>query len=96
MSIILLVPSAAHARQLTAQLTVEAEYGAHVWEGTIYTAAHHQKDGPYAGRHLLAHAATGRPSPCNDPAIPVVEAGDGRGARKGDVLVINTTKCFIN
>ena len=73
MSIILLVPSAAHARQLTAQLTVEAEYGATVWEGTIYTAAHHQKDGPYAGRHLLAHAATGRPSPCNDPAIPPLQ-----------------------
>jgi len=73
MSIVLLVPSAAHAHQLTAQLTVEAEYGAHVWEGTIYTAAHHQKDGPYAGRHLRAHAATGRPSPCNDANIPVLQ-----------------------
>jgi len=75
MSIILLAPSAAHARQITADLTVEAEYGAHVWEGTAYTAAHHQKDGPYAGRHLLAHAATGRPSPCNDPHIPVLQSG---------------------
>lgn len=75
MSIILLAPSAAHARQITAQLTVEAEYGAHVWEGTAYTAAHHQKDGPYAGRHILAHAATGRPSPCNDANIPVLQSG---------------------
>ena len=75
MSIILLAPSAAHARQITAQLTVEAEYGAYVWEGTAYTAAHHQKDGPYAGRHILAHAATGRPSPCNDPNIPILQSG---------------------
>ena len=75
MSIILLAPSAAHARQITADLTVEAEYGAYVWEGTAYTAAHHQKDGPYAGRHILAHAATGRPSPCNDPNIPILQSG---------------------
>ena len=74
-TIILLAPSAAHARQITAQLTVEAEYGAYVWEGTAYTAAHHQKDGPYAGRHILAHAATGRPSPCNDPNIPILQSG---------------------
>ena len=75
MSIILLAPSAAHARQITADLTVEAEYGATVWEGTAYTAAHHQKDGPYAGRHILAHAATGRPSPCNDANIPILQSG---------------------
>jgi hypothetical protein len=54
-------------------LTVEAEYGDYVLEGSIYTAAHHQASGPYAGRHLPEHVMTGRPSPCNDHAIPVVD-----------------------
>ena len=50
------------------ELTVEAEYGGFVLEGTKYTAAHHQPIGsPYAGRHLTP---LGRPSPCNDPNIP--------------------------
>jgi len=49
-------------------LTVEAEYGLHVAEGCLYTAAHHQAAGsPYAGRHVVAG---GRPSPCNDGDIP--------------------------
>lgn len=53
-------------------LTVEAEYGSAVVEGSIYTAAHHQPSGPYAGRHTVEG---GRPSPCNDPSIPVIEEG---------------------
>jgi hypothetical protein len=53
-------------------LTVEAEYGDSVVEGRLYTAAHHQRSGPYVGRHL---AEGGRPSPCNDPGIPTLQGG---------------------
>ena len=74
---VLLAPSADLARGvLTASpvaLTVEAEYGAFVAEGVAYTAAHHQPAGsPHAGRHVVEG---GRPSPCNDSAIPVVHVG---------------------
>jgi len=76
MSIVLLAPNAKLAQQVPAILTIEAEYGSIVWEGSRYTAAHHQPAGSiYAGRHLAGLALTGRPSPCNDPAIPVVESG---------------------
>lgn len=54
-------------------LTVEAEYGSVVVEGTVYTAAHHQPAGsPYAGDHTVEG---GRPSPCNDASIPTLETG---------------------
>lgn len=74
---ILLAPSADLARQTLAAapvaLTVEAEYGAFVAEGAVYTAAHHQPAGsPHAGRHVTPD---GRPSPCNDTGIPVVPTG---------------------
>ena len=50
-------------------LTVEAEYGATVVEGSVYTAAHHQPAGSkYAGDHVVAG---GRPSPCVDKGIPL-------------------------
>tara|TARA_B100001287_G_C22650864_1_gene515133 strand:+ start:196 stop:1071 length:876 start_codon:yes stop_codon:yes gene_type:complete len=55
-------------------LTVEAEYGAFVLEGTKYTAAHHQPIGsPYVGRHITPY---GRPSPCNDQNIPKLEENE--------------------
>lgn len=61
----------------TPVLTVEAEYGSTVVEGTTYTAAHHQPVGtPYAGRHLPGAELTGRPSPCNDPNIPALGPDD--------------------
>ena len=60
---------AALAATLSPALTVEAEYGAVVIEGAVYTAAHHQPSGPYAGDHLVPG---GRPAPCNDTAIPPV------------------------
>ena len=66
-------PSATLAATLNATLTVEAEYGSVVAEGSRYTAAHHQADGPFAGRHIVAG---GRPSPCNDPAIPSVHGDE--------------------
>jgi hypothetical protein len=51
-------------------LTVEAEYGSDVVEGSVFTAAHHQPVGsPFAGDHLVAG---GRPAPCNDTSIPVL------------------------
>jgi hypothetical protein len=64
-------PSAAIASTIAATVTVEAEYGSIVAEGAVYTAAHHQSSGPFAGRHLGGT----RPSPCNDGDIPVIEAG---------------------
>lgn len=72
MSVVLLAPSAALAATINPHVTVEAEYGSVVIEGSVYTAAHHQPSGPYAGRHTVEG---GRPSPCNDPAIPVVQDG---------------------
>lgn len=66
-------PSAALAATLNPTLSVEAEYGSVVVTGSRYTAAHHQATGEFAGRHIVAG---GRPSPCNDPSIPVLEAGD--------------------
>jgi len=76
MTTIILAPSADLARKAIADdtvvVTVEAEYGAFVAEGTVYTAAHHQPAGsPFAGRHVGGN----RPSPCNDTSIPVVEDG---------------------
>ena len=73
MNLHLLAPRVDFARQMTAEVTVEAEYGAFVWEGRLYTAAHHQPAlSPYAGRHVRPD---GRPSPCNDDAIPVLHSG---------------------
>ena len=69
------VPNANLAKSLTAQVTIEAEYGSYVMEGTMYTAAHHQATGPYAGRHLPGLEQTGRPSPCNDKGIPILSEG---------------------
>lgn len=70
---ILLAPTANLARELLATryvaLTVEAEYGAYVAEGLVYTAAHHQATGDYAGRHIVAG---GRAAPCNDEDIPQI------------------------
>jgi len=75
---VLLAPSADIAKTILATkpivLTVEAEYGLFVAEGSRYTAAHHQPVGsPYAGIHVVAG---GRHSPCNDPSIPRLEQGD--------------------
>ena len=56
-------------------LTVEAEYGTTVVEGSIYTAAHHQPAGSrYAGDHVVEG---GRPSPCVDKSIPVLDPEEG-------------------
>lgn len=56
-------------------LTIEAEYGAFVCEGSRYTSAHHQAVGsPYMSR-TLDHAF-GKPAPCNDLNIPVLDEND--------------------
>jgi len=60
---------AALAAALMPSLSVEAEYGSLVVEGSVYTAAHHQPHGRYAGDHVVAG---GRPAPCNDADIPAV------------------------
>lgn len=65
---------AALAASFNPDLTVEAEYGSVVVEGSAYTAAHHQPSGPYAGDHVVAG---GRPAPCNDPSIPRVAWSEG-------------------
>lgn len=52
-------------------LTIGAEYGGFVVEGTAYTSAHNQPIGsPYVGRHVTPF---GRPAPCNDPNIPKIQ-----------------------
>tara|TARA_X000000950_G_scaffold280092_1_gene374010 strand:+ start:114 stop:983 length:870 start_codon:yes stop_codon:yes gene_type:complete len=56
-------PSATLAKGVDAHVTIEAEYGSVVAEGSIYTAAHHQ-----AGMEHL-------PAPCNDSDIPTLEEG---------------------
>ena len=66
---------AAVAATLAPLLSVEAEYGAVVVEGSEYTAAHHQPKGsPYAGDHVVEG---GRPAPCNDEGIPCLSAHEG-------------------
>lgn len=70
--IVIHAPTWRHARVFSADITVEAEYGDDVAKGRLYTAAHHQPSGPFAGRHIVAG---GRPSPCNDENIPVLEEG---------------------
>ena len=60
---VILAPSADLASTINADVTVEAEYGTVVAEGTVYTAAHHQ---PGMENH---------PAPCNDPDIPALEDG---------------------
>ena len=70
------IPTADLAREATAAVTVEAEYGSFVMEGSVFTAAHHQGSGPFAGRHLPGFEETGRPSPCNDEDIPVLGLHD--------------------
>ncbi len=57
------------------KLTIEAEYGAFVCEGSQYTSAHHQPIGsPYVGRHL--DPTFGKPAPCNDQNIPILDEND--------------------
>lgn len=58
-----LAPSADLAQTVEADVTIEAEYGAVVIEGSQYTAAHHQ-----AG--MESH-----PAPCNDKGIPALSEG---------------------
>lgn len=60
------------ALALRADISVEAEYGNTVVEGARFTAAHHQRSGPYAGRHLYN---LGQPSPCNNSDIPLLGEG---------------------
>lgn len=73
---VLLAPSVSLAldlvRSQNVAVSVEAEYGSHVVEGHLYTAAHHQATGRYMGRHL---GLAGRPAPCNDEGIPLIQEG---------------------
>lgn len=72
MTTVLLAPSVACAQATAPAVTIEAEYGAFVLEGALYTAAHHQPlPSIYAGRH----AGGVRPAPCNDVFIPLVMNG---------------------
>jgi hypothetical protein len=61
-------------RNAAPHLTVEAEYGSDVVEGSVFTAAHHQPSGKYAGDHLVPG---GRPAPCNDAQIPALDPTTG-------------------
>lgn len=68
---VIFAPTADIAREAQADVTIEAEYGSFVWEGTQFTAAHHQSEGPFAGRH---QGGT-QPAPCNNSSIPVLDEG---------------------
>ncbi|MHC4834796.1 MAG: hypothetical protein ACYTCN_02425 [Planctomycetota bacterium] len=68
---VIFAPTADLARSATADVTIEAEYGSFVWEGSIFTAAHHQSEGPFAGRHQGGE----QPAPCCNPSIPVLDEG---------------------
>lgn len=56
---ILLAPTIELAKTITADITIEAEYGDEVVLGTIYTTAHHG-------------SRSGNPAPCIDPRIPLL------------------------
>lgn len=66
---IILCPTWELAQAADADLTVEAEYGSFVKEGDIFTAAHHQSEGPYKGTHIGGAS----PAPCNNTNIPTLE-----------------------
>lgn len=73
-TLVILAPSRELAeealRNFPVEVTIEAEYGSFVAEGTRYTAAHHQPAGSaYAGRHV---DDKGQPSPCNNTNIPLL------------------------
>ena len=68
-------------------LSVNAEYGAFVLEGTKYTSAHHQPIGSqYVGRHLDWRC--GKPAPCNDTNIPVLSEDEVAIISKVDVSTV--------
>jgi len=60
---VLLAPSLDLARGISPTVSVEAEYGAEVVEGSLYTAAH----------HVAKYKEC--PAPCNNQEIPKVEEG---------------------
>lgn len=64
---IILAPSWELAQKAEAEVTIEAEYGSNVWEGSLFTAAHHQKEGPYSPENS--------PAPCNNWRIPYLTRG---------------------
>jgi hypothetical protein len=68
---VIFAPTAEIARSAQADVTIEAEYGSFVWQGSIFTAAHHQASGPYAGRHQ----GGSQPAPCNNSEIPALDEG---------------------
>lgn len=60
---ILLAPTLDIATKVSAEATVEAEYGNTVVKGSLVTLAHH------------AEEYKGQPAPCNTPNVPVLEDG---------------------
>lgn len=61
---ILLAPTWAVAQTVTADVTIEAEYGSNVAVGRLATAAHHQRSGPWSGS---------APAPCNDQRLSALD-----------------------
>lgn len=68
-------------KSINPDITVEAEYGTTVVEGSIYTAAHHQPLGTKYGQQ--------RPAPCNDSNIPalVAEMPNDENVAGGTILI---------
>lgn len=65
---VIVAPSLALARSVHPAITIEAEYGSVVVEGSRFTAAHHQPEGPYS-RFVS-------PAPCNNIHIPPIGEGE--------------------
>jgi len=57
---ILLAPTYEEAIKISADITIEAEYGSKTVEGKLYTSAHHGKN-------------SNNPAPCNDEKIPTLD-----------------------
>lgn len=69
--IVLLAPTFELARLVKADVTIEAEYGAGVIQGRLYTVAHHQPAGsPFAGTHIGGP----RNAPCADGSLDFMQA----------------------
>lgn len=80
---VILAPTVELARNVNADVSVEAEYGATVIEGSIITLAHHQKEGEYSQKG-------GAPAPCDSHDIIHAHAAALRArlAMKGELVIL--------
>lgn len=63
---------ALHSLDYNPSLTINAEYGAYVAQGKLYTSANHQPSGSQF-TNRFNDPEHGRPAPCNDQNIPTLD-----------------------